>query len=374
MTALNGDVGNLMDQAHAAVRRIASGHGAAHEPSDRPAAGAFHRFEVRRLADLVNDPDMNKPLPWLVPGLIPAGAAVLLYGSPKVGKTTLAAAICAAVAQGGTFLGRPISPAPVLYCDMERSRRLTVARLSEPFGDGDIPPTMMVASQRPTIPDLRSRIRDDGLRLVVLDSLVRLLTPESENDSAEMTDLLSPWVELAHTEDVTLTFIHHDRKGGGKHGAAARGSNSIVAAIDVAAHLEREAGETDNGRRRIQIVSNFDGLEPELRLSRDGATYTAALTPAQERQAKILDSLQNGDEVDVTHFEALLGQKRPTFLPDLNALVANGQIERQGTGKRGSPYLYRIHKSLSVTPTAPVCPDRNEDERGDAWEPAEGEP
>jgi len=256
---------------------------------------------------------------------------------------------------------------------MERTRRLTVKRLSEPFGDDAIPPTMMVASQRPTISELRDRIRSDGLRLVVLDSLVRLLTPKNENEAGEMTGLLNPWVDLAHSEDVTFMFIHHDRKGGGKHGAGARGSNSIVAAVDVAAHLERDSDESDSGTRRLRIIGNFDELEPELRLRRDGDAYVAAPTPAQERQARILDCLRQGARVDVSDLARKLGQSRPALLPDLNVLISAGQVERSGTGKRGSPYLYSLHVSDSVSPTVSVGSDRNEDGHGDAWEPAEGE-
>src|SRR5262245_9602804 len=92
-----------------------------------PAANREDVFEVVRLSDLASDPELTKPLPWLIPGLVPQGTAILLYGSPKVGKTTLAAAISAAVALGENFLGRVVSSGPVLYCDMERPRRLTVA-------------------------------------------------------------------------------------------------------------------------------------------------------------------------------------------------------------------------------------------------------
>ena len=80
----------------------------------RASGGDALWFPIQRLAALLADPSMTAPTNWLVPGVVPAGAAVLLYGSPKVGKTTLAAALVAAVASGRPFLGRPVTAGPVL--------------------------------------------------------------------------------------------------------------------------------------------------------------------------------------------------------------------------------------------------------------------
>jgi hypothetical protein len=372
MTASGKVTAALVDEAKLLVRRRdRANDDRQHAEPGRLEPPDPRAFSVRRLADLVKDPELARPLPWLIPGIVPQGAAVLLYGSPKVGKTTLVAAMCAAVARGGEFLGRTIPSVPVLYCDMERPRRLTVARLREPFADGEIPPTMLVASQRPTLADLRACIRSDGIRLIALDSLVRLLCPDNENDAAEMSRLLAPWVDLAHSEDATLGFIHHDRKSGGQHGAAARGSNSIVATVDVAAHLVREPGETDDGRRRLKIVGNFDELEPELYLRREGGQYVAAPTPAQDKQARILESLRGGGEVNVSDVVKRVGQSRGNVLPELNVLVSTGRVDRSGSGTRGSPYLYRVCDSVSVSHIGLKGADSNSNAPGDAWEPPE---
>jgi hypothetical protein len=327
-------------------------------------------FVVRRLTDLANDPDLSKAIGWLIPGLIPEGAALLLYGSPKVGKTTFAAAICAAIAQGGEFLGRSIASAGVLYCDMERPCALTVSRLREPFPDSEIPASILVSNQRPTLSDVRACIRSDGVRFIVLDSLVRLLRPVNENDAAEMSRLLAPWVDLAHSENAAIGCIHHDRKGGGEHGAGARGSNTIVATVDVAAHLVREAGDLDDGRRRLRIVGNFDGLEPELHLRREGVRYVAGATPAQSRQTRIIDVLQDCSELTAPRLAERLGQSRGNILPDLNLLVSAGRLTRLGNGSRGSPYRYRYTASHSVSLKDSIAADRIDAGKHDGCAPS----
>jgi hypothetical protein len=318
-------------------------------------------FSVSRLVDLVNDPDLNKPVPWLIPRLVPQGAAILLYGSPKAGKTTLAAAMCAAIAGGTDLIGRSVTAGPVLYCDMERSRRLTTARLREPFAGQEIPETLLVATQRPSVADVRTCIKRDGVRFIVLDSLVRLLAPDNENDASEMVRLLAPWVDLAHTEDVTVVFIHHDRKSGGQNGAGARGSNGIVATVDVAAHLEREEKATDATARQLSLVGNFDELTQRLHLSRDGARYVAAPTPTERRRAQLVASIRLDGEGRAEDIAERLGLARGSVLPDLNALVESGQLQRTGSGVKGSPHIFCAVDHNAVSTPELLDADSNAD-------------
>jgi len=315
----------------------------------RAGNGGLGDFPVHRLVDLLNDPALTAPTPWLVPGILPKGAAVMLYGAPKVGKTTLASAIVAAVASGTPFLGRPVSPVPVLYVDLERPRRLTVHRLAEPFHGEPPPDSIIVANRRPSLEVFRQVIRGHGIGLAVLDTLLRLTGLEDENSAAEVNRKLSPWVELAHEEGVTLLFNHHDRKSGGVHGAGARGSNNIVGTVDVAAHLTREPGDASDGRRRLQTVSNFDGVEEDIILRREGSTYATAPTLAQLRQERVLTALRGAPEpVAVEALAAQTGESRPALLPDLSLLLGSGQIERLGRGVRGDPHLYRVAPADSV--------------------------
>src|SRR5262249_6054429 len=69
------------------------------------------------------------PINWLVPGLIAEGLTVL-YSSPKIGKSWASFNLSAAVACGGSVLGKfRASQAEVLYLDLEQPDRKTQARL-----------------------------------------------------------------------------------------------------------------------------------------------------------------------------------------------------------------------------------------------------
>lgn len=301
-----------------------------------PASG----FRSQSLRALLSDPAMTAPIPYLVPGIIPAGAVVLLYGSPKVGKTSFAASLCAEVARGGSFLGRQIQPSAVLYVDMERSRRMTAHRLGEPFGDNLPPDNLRTANGRPSVDELRHEIREHGFRAVVLDTLLRLTELGDENSAAEVRSKLAPWVDLAHAEDVTLILLHHDRKGGGDHGAGARGSNNIVGTVDVALHLKREAGEGASNRRRLEAVSNYDGVEPSICFERVDGHFRAAPSPAQERQERVLRQLRGSGPQTTPNLAEALGEPRSNIDVALEALQSAGLVRREGKGVRGSPLTF----------------------------------
>jgi hypothetical protein len=70
------------------------------------------------------------PLPWVVPGLLPAGLTVLA-ASPKVGKSWLALSISLAVATGGTVFDREVEQGDVLHLALEDGDRRLQSRLKK---------------------------------------------------------------------------------------------------------------------------------------------------------------------------------------------------------------------------------------------------
>lgn len=307
------------------------------------------RLGLRFLCEALNDPELSRPTRYLFPGLIPEGSAVLLYGSPKVGKTTLAAHLAAAIAAGSTFLGRSARQRRVLYCDFERASRLTVHRLGEPFAGTEPPRRRMGMIGRPLRPeDLRALISSHGFGLVVPDTLGRLLQVENENDSAQMLRALAPWVDIAHDTAASLLLLHHDRKGGGENGQAARGSSSIVGAVDVAAHLKRD-GASESARILV-TVGNPDGLEPTIHLERDGTCYRTRPTSAQARRDRVLSMLRERGPLDLSSLCEALGEGRTPLQESLSALEGSEEVERLGAGRRGDPLRWVVRNPISAAP------------------------
>jgi hypothetical protein len=324
-------------------------------------------FSVRELAD---DPALMQPPEFVVGGLLPLGCLALLYGPPKSGKTTLAAHIAGAVALGRPFLGRAVEARPSLYCDFERPRKLTLARLMEPLAEVDTPETLRLYNGPPFhVANLRETLKETGARFVVLDTLLRLLRPHDENDAAEMSRLLAPWADLAHETGVTLVAVHHDRKSQGSHGEGIRGSSAILGTVDLALNLRREGTGEDDGRRRLELVSNFDGLPSQLVLAREGGTYRVAPSAAEERRGRLLTTLGSNPEPAKTIADRL-GLTRQAIHDDLAALVAEGRVRRQGSGRKNDPHLFRRADSATGSNSEKACGIAEAGiERGDAWEP-----
>ncbi|HEV8355678.1 MAG TPA: AAA family ATPase [Gemmatimonadales bacterium] len=324
-------------------------------------------FSVRELAD---DPSLMEPPEFVVGGLLPLGCLALLYGPPKSGKTTLAAHLAAAVALGRSFLGRVVVARPTLYCDFERPKRLTLARLMEPLAETDLPDALRLYNgPRVELARFRATLDVTGARFAVLDTLLRLLHPRDENDAAEMSDLLAPWADLAHERGVTFLAVHHDRKSQGNHGEGIRGSSAILGTVDLALYFRREGTGEDDGRRRIELLSNFDGLPSHLVLAREGGTYRVAPSAAEERQGRLLVAMGSSWET-AQAIANRLGLTRQAIHDDLAALLAEGRVERNGSGRKKDPYLYcRADSASDSNSEKGYGIAETTTDPGDAWEP-----
>ena len=353
------------------ARRAGSGSVILQPPRERlrvtESAPPLKTFSVRELAE---DSGLMQPPDFVVGGLLPLGCLALLYGPPKSGKTTLAAHIAGAVALGRSFLGRTVEARPTLYCDFERPKRLALSRLMEPLVDMDLPERLrLYCGPAFDVANLRTTLEETGARLVVLDTLLRLLRPHDENDAAEMSRLLAPWADLAHEREVTILAVHHDRKSQGNHGEGIRGSSAILGTVDLALHFRREGTGEDDGRRRLELVSNFDGLPSHLVLAREGGTYRVAPSAAEERQGRLLTALGSKPE-PAKAIADRLGLTRQAIHDDLAALVAEGRVKRKGTGRKNDPHLFRCADSATGSNSEKDCGIAESGIKpGDAWEP-----
>ena len=191
---------------------------------------------------IVNHPEHNHTK-WLVNGLIPRSALVVLVGSPGSYKTFFALAISNSVARGQDFIGRRVTKGRVAYIDKENPRVVLQERL-ELIGSSKnlhISPNW----QNPAPPML-----DNGdysslasrYQLIVYDSLRRFHT-NNENAPQEMAPLMENLRNLTK-DGSTVLFLHHPAKS---EGSTYRGSTEILAAVDVAFLLEKKVSSDRNG-------------------------------------------------------------------------------------------------------------------------------
>lgn len=176
---------------------------------------------------LTADKLVERPLEWLVPGLIPRGRLVLIAGEREAGKSTLFAALVAQVTAGAQLI--PSEAAPLgrvlLFSAEEDLETETLGRLRSAcaclnrvhLGDrspGGGPMTPMHLPDRHS--QLRDLIRQVRAHLLVMDPITAYLSPGIDlNSESHVRSVLKPMRDLAEQEGCTICYTCHLRKGRG---------------------------------------------------------------------------------------------------------------------------------------------------------------
>ena len=349
------------------------------------------------------------PTEWVVPGLFPAGATVLLSGPPKgAGKTTFVTAAVAAVLRGDLFLGERTMQSPVVYLTEQPQGQFQPEYLV-PAGCDAAPDLHVAEAWRmasrtwaEVVAAAGRRAEAVGARLVVVDTFARFakLGPDAENDAGAVTAAIEPLQGLAGRLGVCVVVIHHDRKGGGAIYDAGRGSSALAGNVDVLMSLRPDAGK-GTAVRKLEAEGRYADLTRELYVERgvDG-TYrplgTAAnvagqtardflfhVLPTEADGALTFDSKGHDDTVrsrvaDAAEALALDAPAKRTLERMLKNAVSTGQVVRLGEGKKGDAHRHYRPGPLppDVAPLdtppirsrqAPIPSGENESET-DPWE------
>ena len=224
---------------------------------------------------------------WIIDPLIPAGGLCNLYGAPKLGKSTLALQMGAAIASGQeTWMGFPIPRSgPVVYIQLDTPRSLWRERLAT-FASGTLPgiESLHVADSEIAPEDFdilndergyRQWLRDQTSALdpvlTIIDTL-REFHRGDENDSAVMTKVMSELRLSTHPS--ALLLLSHSRKESQLTSMAlmesARGSSYVAGRMDTVMRLSKHAltyqGRTCEETRlimRLNVETHLWEIETE---------------------------------------------------------------------------------------------------------------
>ena len=208
------------------------------------------RFQLRTNAELIQIA-RNRP-PELISGFVPSSGVMVLAGAPGTGKSFTALSWAAAIAEGSQWFGRAARQAPVVYV------------LGEGFSSfGERVEAWQTANGRPMSDNLRYldgstsgiNLKDpylvqqliEGIShvqpgLIVFDTLSVLTRLDSENDNAEVSQVMSNVNTIAQATGATAMVIHHTTKTTG----SVRGASAFVGNADtvVVAAKEKKEGNT----------------------------------------------------------------------------------------------------------------------------------
>ena len=132
------------------------------------------------------------------------------------------------VVRGEPFLGRATQQGPVAYLFLDGSLP-GIADVFGSLGLRESDPLYLHAGSAPgdCIDWLLHTIKQKGVKLVVIDTLQKLLRFKDLNDYAEVTNKMEPVLDAARQGNCQIMMLHHAKKESADDLDAAIGSTAI---------------------------------------------------------------------------------------------------------------------------------------------------
>jgi hypothetical protein len=268
------------------------------------------------------------PLDWIVPLMIPNPGLIVISGRPGSYKTFFTLWMCLRISAGlplfnnmeDTFFpklrqGLKIKSIPSLFIEEENTIQ-TMKERAIGFGVPDSNVFFLIDGGFKFI-DETSRfeaiqyIKEQKIKLIVLDPFSSVMGLENENDNAEASKVLDIIRKEFVAQGLTVILIHHPSKSTGSE-KGIRGAGDILGKCDVHLYLEVE----DEINKIIQVsyeklrvasrslVANF-----RMKLIGDTSLQNAEFIYLEEAKSKkeekeedlknqIMDVIANGEEYE----------------------------------------------------------------------------
>jgi hypothetical protein len=217
---------------------------------------------------------LAQPIPeieYLLHGIIPTEAVILLSGREGSLKTWLALGWAYAIAERKQWLERITQSVPVLFVNAEMSTNLFRLRVQAVGGSKNLNIWGWQSEEFPTCLD-NPRLKEAARvhKLIILDTLKRFMPGLDENSSTDMAVITGGLRKLTR-DGATVLALHHAPKDPVKLGY--RGSTELGAGVDIALTLERVER---NGMDLLQLTA------PKTRYPEDPRmTLKVVKTPAR---------------------------------------------------------------------------------------------
>ncbi len=310
--------------------------------------------ELTSLETLMREPE--DALDWLVTDRFARGSVNLIAGRPKAGKSTLARALALSVARGERWLGHRCHPGRVVYLALEDKRSEVKRHLRAMGGKAESIRFLFGKAPRDLLAQLTALAAGDGIDLLIVDTLQRLVPVKDGNDYALVVAAFEPVLALARTHDTCIVLVHHAGKTDRGGLEAVLGSIGYTASADNVLLLNR----TD----KYRLVSTIQRIGPDLGetvvlmddetgdVHLGGSRY---LVDIELVAAALLESVRSAPAgILRTDLLADVEARRELKLKALKRLLDQGRIVRTGAGHRYDPHRFVLALEPDALPASPT--------------------
>jgi hypothetical protein len=232
----------------------------------------------------------EKPIRWVIDDFIPESELCILWGGPKVGKSTF----CAWVAARASLQGKH-----VLFVGAgEERKEVFAAKFRESGGDMAFFhywKTEAVALKFPKHAEFfANHIKDKGYGLVYFDSLRAVMDADNKKNEADRSrDALQPIAQIAQDVGVTILLTTHPMKSKQGDVEIMLGSGELKAVARAVLHVK--AGSTENTFFVTVDATNTRKPDEDLLVIRGERPFCDHRTGAVQTEIR-----ENGEERKMT--------------------------------------------------------------------------
>lgn len=319
------------------------------------------------IADALAEPKPAEE--WVITGLLASKGIGLLAAEGGIGKSTLAAQLCAGLSAGTGFFGfNAGAPIPTLFLEGEGSREKFVERIGVALARLQIqaqglPLYIQPRTWRPSLNGTTAdTIRVCGARLVVMDT-IGLFQRFDENSATEFKALIiNPLRKLGDETGAGFLLIHHTGKPSemrkGRH--TVRGTSAFVDDVDLAMRLEAPDGDKGPYRRLCFDKVRHGQPQDDVGLEYDFSTATFRLADpaareeqeADERRAKERTRIEQirqrvvaelkKEPLDLETLQKIVNVRRADVAAALQSLADDKRIYHEAAGRNGRQRVWRV--------------------------------
>lgn len=294
---------------------------------------------------------------WLVDDLLTANELFLLAAGPRAGKSLMAMTLAKSVAEGGEFLGRPVTQGSVIYVCLEDSdNKLKARETAQGWAEG-LPVAWLQKFKLSELDHLRDLVEELDPRLVVIDTLSRAKDSNISESSAEMSQLLDPIQEMAKDLDCCVLLVHHtgkvnlDNAGQIDVFDTIRGSSAIRAVcrgtmiLAAGEHNYRLCVENGWGKHDLNVILDANTLNWRL-LGEWKPTINA------EQKVRVVHYLKHNKEASLDQLHRDLCISKDSLYKVLSRL-STSEIADEKVVKKGRRRCY-VYALELFTPLEPI--------------------